>query len=754
MGERGKTKLEHPDGPGPTIVTTRRQTNSTAAITAEQPRRTTAIEHTSGEPNESSTRGGYFNCSPESVARIDSSLSSPAIALNPFANFPITDSNSMSTPATKMPPPRAKTAPRFKGRNVKDFLFELETIAESVGAKREDLPKCVLSYCESDIRNRLAGEPAFKGTNWAAAKALLFSIFRFRDSATRYPPQRLRSFAAKSRKSQTVDSEEALSEYRLSFMKYSGTLVEESLLEQKEHDYLFFIGLPDSLRSSIGSTLKSVVLTRSGQKFEPWTNPASVSEVCAAVSEHYESCRIDTYRRRRKRAAVSDSESDSSDSATDSSDSEDAPYSSGDDVASPPKRKGKKKTRRDRLSSHSDSEVRSTRRGHKSTRREVKALRLQLELLKKQTSAPTHSDPGPLAPLAGPSSVYAGVHGTGNAPNPFAAGLPAGYPTAYAAQPNGPNAGPPGQRVCYMCGGVENNGLTHPLGMRNCPETTALIQERVLQYHPVTGMLERTDKGYLPRFNQLPQGLAAWMRSQSGNAQVLGATARATGLYLDDEPAFPYTGSYAFPAAASSFPVTTRSKAKAATSPSKTVRFEPTTLPTLPVATPAFPPSAPPPHFRNTEEGFMQEYRLKKHPATVEEVPDADAPRHHTFTRTTSKPFKFTSEVQQSVVVDDVHDRLLDSPVTMTLREALALAPSLQKKVAALVKPRRDFSGSDVPATASAFATDTTPASFIEEVPVTSEGFIPAGIRPRRLVVTVAMLRALACYRASASDNE
>ncbi|KAH9910647.1 uncharacterized protein BXZ73DRAFT_108680 [Epithele typhae] len=326
----------------------------------------------------------------------------------------------MSVNATKMPAPRAKTAPRFKGRNVKDFLFELEAIADNVGAKREDLPKCVLSYCDSDIRNRLAGEPVFKGTDWAAAKALLHSIFRFRDSAARYPPQRLRSFAAKSRKKQTVDSEEALSEYRLDFMKYSGTLVEESLLERKEHDYLFFIGLPDSLRGSIGPTLKTVVHTRTGEKFEPRTNPASVAEVCAAVTEYYESCGIDAYRRRRKRVAP-DSDSSSSDSETDSSDSDAAPYSSGDDTASPPKRKGKKKTRRDRLSSYSDSEVRSGRRGHKSTRKEVKALRLQLELLKKQTSVPPHTDPSLLAPPAGSSQgvVYAGVHNAGPALNPF-----------------------------------------------------------------------------------------------------------------------------------------------------------------------------------------------------------------------------------------------------------------------------------------------------------------------------------------------
>ncbi|KAI0645471.1 hypothetical protein C8Q79DRAFT_964742 [Trametes meyenii] len=283
----------------------------------------------------------------------------------------------------------------------------------------------------------------------------------------------------------------------------------------------------------------------------------------------------------------------------------------------------------------------------------------------------------------------------------------------FAGGTSGPSM--PFDRRCYVCGKSEGFGLDHRLGIRNCPDTDLLIREQLLMYHPTDGRLVRPDGRDLPRLGTLPNGLAAFLRSEiQGPSQSArqgrdraapqqSASCSMVGLYHNDKPVLSYpTTSHLTSASAYAYPAVTWSKGKDS---ERTARIEEVvednTMKTMHQSTTsskqkvvAMPKTALP-HPVNTEKGWKDVQNLKRQ-TRVEEVPeDSVAQPKSDISRLKigqkGAGLRFTSDLQESVSIEALQEQILGTKVTLTLREVLAMSPHLQKRFQSLVKTRREF---------------------------------------------------------------
>ncbi|OJT10002.1 hypothetical protein TRAPUB_13515 [Trametes pubescens] len=101
-----------------------------------------------------------------------------------------------------------------------------------------------------------------------------------------------------------------------------------------------------------------------------------------------------------------------------------------------------------------------------------------------------------------------------------------------------------------------------------------------------------------------------------------------------------------------------------------------------------------PPHPSNTEEAWKtaQRERCKtrvKDEPEVSSKKETETSRVRMSSKTT--PVRFTSEVQESVSLDAVQEQILNTRLTISLRDVLAMSPYLQKKLGNLVRTRREY---------------------------------------------------------------
>ncbi|KAI0739244.1 hypothetical protein C8Q80DRAFT_1275387 [Daedaleopsis nitida] len=303
------------------------------------------------------------------------------------------------------------------------------------------------------------------------------------------------------------------------------------------------------------------------------------------------------------------------------------------------------------------------------------------------------------------------------------------YPTVYHPQQAVVNFGSAygSRKCCWMCGQTEGAGLQHPIGMRNCPDTQQLLQERIIAYNPQNGRLVKAlDGSELPPWHMAPNSIAALLweelakspRQQRDIPPHQSAHVHSIGVLCDGEPVF----SYARTPNADTFhslPVSTRSQTNRPESVNhplpagsgKTVRFdtpsddddEAAVDSTVPASVK---PGTAPPKI-NTGSGW-KDSRLERG-------------RGESTLRSKfgAKPYRFTSDVQESVSVNEIEDHLLLTKVSLTLRELLGIAPSLQKRFGTLVKTRREPDVKDGPGVRTAAAVDvlsslSTDASSLE----------------------------------------
>ena len=350
--------------------------------------------------------------------------------------------------------------------------------------------------------------------------------------------------------------------------------------------------------------------------------------------------------------------------------------------------------------------------------------------------APAHTYPfPPYAHAAAGSSSQIPVN-----PPPFQATYPSRPPMSF---PNNPLPNPFPRR-CHMCGGTEGVDLAHPINIRLCPETLRLIRENAIMFHPKLGRLTFPDGSDFPPFSMCPNGWASLFPSTGQRDAAPHPSSAATcallGVYYDDMPIYSKPReTRSADASSSCFPVITRSQSKAgpeAAAKHKSVRFadddppsaashrqdtpisqirpkDSTTTEHVHSTSQPAAPSAPLPI--NTEDGWLREQRSKRR-ATVEDAKDEDAPhtthsqrQHPTRIPPRNSSVKFTSDIQESVSFDDIQSQILGARVSLTLRELMAMAPSLQKRIANLVKTRREV---DFKAVAINTATSLSPSKL------------------------------------------
>ncbi|KAI0704768.1 hypothetical protein C8Q76DRAFT_588449, partial [Earliella scabrosa] len=564
-----------------------------------------------------------------------------------------------------LPPVGDKKALVFDGHNVDDFVTRLEELALANGVPEADLPKAVLKYASRAVRQTLIAERSFGGADWKTAKERLKLIYETMNDSYETSPKRLRTFVTNARKKKYVSSLKRLGKYHIHFLKHAGNMVDENVMGSTEHDHLFYSALPSTLREALRSDLVAAVKARTSKQMSSKC-PPTVQETMTAARAYYAADELND-------APATDVSDDSESSASSSSESDDSPSDSDSDSSVDRSRrrskdkKSKKKSKpqkargkRERTKSSSDGEL--------ELRGQINALTQQIKTL----ALAVHQD----RPL-GSTSTQA----------PAAIG-----------------------RTCWMCGRSEQTGLTHAIGLRFCPETQRLLREKRIVFHPETGRVVNKDLSEFPPPAQLPYGIAAYLDSlaRSGVREQPPhlANAHSIGLLRDGAPVVSYATCPPSAHSAYSHPVTTRSKA--AQSPAtKHVHFEASDSDAepqpsqqrrepAPAPTPSL-SSLPNPPPVNTREGWQGSQHNKPSFKAGARAP----------------PVRFTSDVQESVSVDALQEQLLSTRIEMSLREALAIAPSLQKRFGALVKVRRESDGATrTVAQAALTEVDVTPPSL------------------------------------------
>lgn len=604
-----------------------------------------------------------------------------------------------ATVLVPLPIPGSKKAPTFKGKNVRQFLENIELLGQSAGYTDPQLPPLIKRYSSGEVRKTISAETVFSGQDWDAAKERLLFFYGSRDAEKKSTAEKLRTFVKKSQRKK-LRSRKALDRYFCEFTMKSGTLVNDGLITPNERNFLFYRGLHKKMREAIKPSL-ATTMARQNQVLKS-SSAATIDETMTAARLTFDPEDIDY---------DNDGESDSDDSSdadsSDSSRSDDSDCESDDDsgrsAGKRHKGKGSRKSRNRSRSKERGSKGRKSRGRSKDVKREpvednqvltdlmdtVKQLKIAVQsTINQSTNSP---------------QISASVAAANSQPGLF--GVP--------------------KRVCYMCGKVEGADLDHRLGMKICPLTQDLVARGVIKFNNQTGQLVRSNGSDLPRsLGAGSSGIAALLRNEDASRarsrdlpphQVSSSNCLNIGLYRNEEPVI---GGNTYAASAESvyaFP-TTRSQTKAAADIQKQVHFDDEKIPG-PSTTPKpvwkniykAPNVQKPgddatkftrlrtddkvssaPHPVNTEEGWRGQKKQKQvdRRAWIEEVPeDTPAERY----KAKSLPYRFTSTIQDQVSIDSVEKQLLNTQVTLSLREIIGVSPELQKHIQTLVKTRREF---------------------------------------------------------------
>ncbi|KAJ8454791.1 hypothetical protein ONZ51_g12825 [Trametes cubensis] len=590
-------------------------------------------------------------------------------------------------PVLAMPDPKDKKAPHFKGDDVHDFVESLELLARACGIDETDLASHVLRYCSRDVKAVLVDEHVFSGHDWQAARRRLITLYESQTKKYKPTVEKLRRYVSEEQKKPSIRSLESLDTYRNEFAKRAGGLVKKKEMSQVERDLLFFQGMPEDVRLAITPTLQEG-RKKQGKKLSR-TDPPTIEEAWRAAHDYFDTDDINRIARKSKRSAdlESDSDSDSgSSTGTETSDEDSTDSGSDTDSSSDRKRKkgkGKKKKSSSKKHKKGSKKGKTKKTGDVDDKIQQLTDRLQglTSLIEQGVQSQRFVSVPPPPPLNNPQVPFFQTQ------QPMGSG--GSYSTAVGTS----------DRKCYMCGKVEGVDLDHRFGFKACPETEKLIRDKILMYSAIDGKLMRTDSVPLPQFNNLGQGgLAAYLRRETAqkgwqrDPPPHQAGCMSLGLCRNDEPVFSYdksTGPTVYDAY--SFPAVTRAKSKTQT---REPRDEEPAAPKIVEHDKPGQKSAYVPHVSNTEEGrraAQQEKRRVRFEEIQEDDKKEKGKEQKVNPGTKAVPFRFTSDLQESVAVENLQDQILSTKVTLTLREVLAMSPQLQKRLQTLTRTRREF---------------------------------------------------------------
>ena len=587
---------------------------------------------------------------------------SPSRQPNPKSLFPQgkmsgSAANAIPPPVIHFPMPAPGTpgAPKFKDRDVTDFVATLEAAATGAGVPLTELPALLPRYCNRRVRQVIRFETDFAGTDWDLAKEKLKTLYKYSESRHRVSYRKLQDFAERSSKDKTVTGLRSFDKYIRNFNKRLGNLIGTNKITAAQAHLAFYSGLPENLRKGIKPEIIKVVTGTLSA-----TNPPRRDQTINIVRAYYDEDYIDKWARH---GADSDSDSDTSSSPSDSDDTASKVSGSDSDSDSEHKKKKKKKKKKGK-------KVKGKKDKDDQTNKVID--KLAEGLLKVQVALDSlKSQPAPVVGTVPPMMTMAAGYGV-----------------------------PQGPRRCFMCDMVEGMGLTHSLGMRFCPETDKLMTEGLMILKG--GRFTKPDGTELPRASPGSRGISALLRaerwanqrsmqhqSQKGKERELpphmnGASSSyapcsSIGLFREDERVLSGGVRDLSMEEAMAFPVQTRSQVASdkerEEEKNKKLRFEYSHT-AAKFASPSNGDGTRP-HHANTEGGWKEKKRNDRERRAQD---DAGKGR-------TGKPnVRYTSDVQDSVDLDSIEDQILNAKVTLPLRQILGMSSELQKRFAHLTK--------------------------------------------------------------------
>ena len=146
----------------------------------------------------------------------------------------------------KMPSPRSKTTPWFKGKNLSKFINKFKINAKAAMLTEAEMAKLIVSYLSTKVKRTVEDLPEFKEGNWKNIVDRLQRLYLLADK--QYCPS-LTKFRAFVRKKWCFKKRIKLDKYMAQFLLMSNKLVENSQITLAETEATF-VACPEDFRLS------------------------------------------------------------------------------------------------------------------------------------------------------------------------------------------------------------------------------------------------------------------------------------------------------------------------------------------------------------------------------------------------------------------------------------------------------------------------------------------------------------------------
>ena len=578
-----------------------------------------------------------------------------------------------------MPAPRSREAPRFKGKYIKEFLDEFETLAKAAGISDKERCHYLARYCREDKKHFdhkrfVKSLQEYQEENWPELKKTLELSYPPEEEEFSVTVKALNRFVVKTR---SISDLAGFDEYYRNFVLLANLLVKKNKISTEDRNHYFFHGIqPYSLRKQIRDKM---------ERDKTWDDPEIAPEMSKVTETAQKLLKKSRYNIKKfenvtKELSIS-SDDDSNSSNSDSSSTSESEEDEARDINS--HRRYVKKSLRaketkseTKTTSEQSKPVPDTATDEVTSRldRLTIALERQLDVL---------------------ANINALVQPAASAPAPA----------------------PAQSRVCYMCGKPEAHG------MKECPETIAFL---------AAGIVKVNSEGRIIRSNgnPLPRGIPG----AGGIAQILkdeAMTKRSTtsSLEIDREPFLTANYEYArlskdkaeyevMPALRSG--KTSDERTQPYKRPENSQQAKRQSKPEVVITKPKAPaerPFVPTILKRKVElppaEDIEMSEDVEKTPTPMPEPSASRAPKEKsenekgkskvsfedtesvnpkdksiTKSKRASPAFKFSSDVQESVDHDRLVEKVLDAPINISLREFMSTF-EVSKRVQAITKTQK-----------------------------------------------------------------
>ena len=550
-----------------------------------------------------------------------------------------------------MPIPGAKDAPHFNGIAPSDFLKRIEVLAKNalIDSENEKVD-FILAYSSDRIKSKIQDLPEFDieqdNKTWIAAKEMLILLFGINDIKKSVTEQTLVDFCFKHAAEGKFRSETDVANYLLEFMAIAGPLVKNESITKKAADVKYIQGIPRDLQRwfldklpEANKKIDSPPSIKASHKiltelFDPASPFYQVDSSIKLLNRNYDE-------KGNRIVKITEGPLIHQASATSSPSIFD--YSKSTDASS------------------------STKAQKLAPNDEIEALTKAMQELKLNQA------------LVIQEAIQNAMKQAYPFPQPSVASATSHIATPQAQPQTASRTQVPKCRGCGKTLGVD---LDHRLGLRNCPPMIDLIKNG--------DIVEGTDQQGKPRL-LMPNGAELpWVapNAKGGISDLIRALKATTvpireesshmasshpvGLVLNDKKILSNNNFAAYPMFVQEFsadPVTRTGK-------DTTNRQQPYNKQddTKKPSPPAQPPKnniTPPPNPINREDGWKQ-----SQPSKSQDVDMKDAPKK---TNKPYNPYRITSDIQERTDINQLSQEVLNTKVTVSLKQLIGSSPALQK---------------------------------------------------------------------------